>query len=221
MILLAVETSVHACSVALHHQGQIICDEVEAPRQQTQLLLPMIETLLARLNLGLQDVTHLAYSAGPGAFSGVRLGAAATQGLAVALNCPLVAVSSLEVLAYGIRRKYLEDRIYVVTDARMNEVYAAAFVWEHDVLHRQCEDRLCKVEDLPRLDGCWFLAGNGVPFLSMPIETHGIDQNMMPSAYDVAIIAARQIGAGCLTRPEHALPVYLRNDVWKKLPGRE
>ncbi len=220
VFLLAMETSVHACSVALYHQGHIYCDEVVAPRQQTQLLLPMIQSLLERCELRMQDLTHLAYSAGPGAFSGVRLSAAAVQGLAVALECPLLAISTLEVLAQGVRRMRNEDQVCVVTDARMNEVYAAAFVWESGIMKRIYEDRLCRIDDLPKLSGSWFLAGNGVGEQPVPFSLHGRDSSAMPSAQDVASLAVARIEAGSITSPEQALPVYLRNDVWKKMPGK-
>ncbi|NNM51692.1 MAG: tRNA (adenosine(37)-N6)-threonylcarbamoyltransferase complex dimerization subunit type 1 TsaB, partial [Pseudomonadales bacterium] len=93
MRLLAIETAVEACSVALWQEGLVCCRFVHAPRQQTVLLLPMIEALMDEAGWSMSSLDTLAYSAGPGAFSGVRLGAAAVQGLALGLDKPVVAVS--------------------------------------------------------------------------------------------------------------------------------
>src|SRR5690606_19422448 len=125
MNLLAVETSTEACSVALWREGEVFEKHELAPRRHTQLVLPWIEQLLAGAGLARSQLDVLAVGRGPGAFTGVRLGIAIVQGLALALERPVVPVSTLAVLAM---RAPAEARdILAAIDARMGEVYLGAF----------------------------------------------------------------------------------------------
>ncbi|MCC2637911.1 MAG: tsaB [Moraxellaceae bacterium] len=225
MKLLALETSTEACSVALHVDGRVLARFRHAPRLQTELLLPMAEELLAEAGLTLAVLDALAYSRGPGAFTGVRIAAAAVQAFAFARDLPVVAVSSLQSLAQGAWRVHGAGRVLAVFDARMDEVYAGAYARDGDLMQPLAPDCLCAPAALPAaLRGEWFAAGNGVAaheaVLRGQCDFTGIDATLFPSAEDVLPLALAQFAREGGQAAELALPVYLRDEVWKKLPGR-
>jgi tRNA threonylcarbamoyladenosine biosynthesis protein TsaB len=226
MKLLALETSTEACSVALHHEGRIFARFRHAPRLQTELLLPMIDEVLAEAGLTLKDIDALAYSRGPGAFTGVRIAAAAVQALAFARDLPVLAVSSLQTLAQGVFRVHGASRALSVFDARMDEVYAGAYVLHDGLMQALDVDHLCSPANLPeKLRGDFFVAGNGLAahegVLRAQCHFQGADAELFPAAEDIVPLALALHVQGAAQSAELALPVYLRDEVWKKLPGRE
>lgn len=226
MKLLALETSTEACSVALHVEGRIFSRFRHAPRLQTELLLPMIDEVLAEAGITLGAVELLAYSRGPGAFTGVRIAAAAVQALAFARDLPVVSVSSLQTLAQGVWRVHGAERALAVFDARMDEVYAGAYARQGDLMQPLDVDHLCSPANLPeKLCGDFFGAGNGFAVHELVLRQQcsfsGIDADLFPAAEDVIPLALDIHARQGAQAPELALPVYLRDEVWKKLPGRE
>jgi tRNA threonylcarbamoyladenosine biosynthesis protein TsaB len=225
MKLLALETSTEACSVALVVGGRVLARFRHAPRLQTELLLPMIDEVLAEAGIALAAVEVLAYSCGPGAFTGVRVAAAAVQALAFARDLPVVAVSSLQTLAQGALRAHGAERVLAVFDARMDEVYAGAYAVRDGLMQPLDADHLCAPAALPAtLRGAYFGAGNGfIPHaaaLRAQCTFSGIDADLFPAAEDLVPLALDAFARGEAQAPERALPVYLRDEVWKKLPGR-
>lgn len=230
MKLLALETSTEACSVALSIDGRVLSRFQHAPRLQTELLLPMLDDVLAEAGVTLSSLDMLAYSRGPGAFTGVRIAAAAVQALAFAQDLPVIAVSSLQTLAQGVWRVHGAKRVLSVFDARMNEIYAGAYQLVSDgmdnhLMQPVAEDCLCKPDALPEsMRGKFFLAGNGFSAyeneLTEQCQIVGHDASLFPSAEDVVPLALFAHAKGAAQPAELALPVYLRDEVWKKLPGR-
>ncbi|MFZ5562121.1 MAG: tRNA (adenosine(37)-N6)-threonylcarbamoyltransferase complex dimerization subunit type 1 TsaB [Pseudomonadota bacterium] len=225
MKLLALETATEACSVALHVDGRVIARFQHAPRLQTELLLPMIEAVLAEAGLALNALDALAYSRGPGAFTGVRIAAAAVQALAFARELPVVPVSSLQTLAQGAQRLHGAARVLTVFDARMGEVYAGAYALQNGLMQALDGEHLCAPGSLPPpLRGEFFVAGNGVAVHEAALRAQmtftGSDATLFPSAEDVLPLALDIFTRDGGRAPEFALPVYLRDEVWKKLPGR-
>lgn len=239
MYLLALETATEFCSAALltsSAEGDIEIRRVgrHAPRQQTELLLPMIDDLLSTSGIPLSQLDVLAYSAGPGAFTGVRIAAAVAQGLALAVDCPLLAVSSLQSLAQGLMHRQQVDKVLSCFDARMGEVYAGAYVRGADGMATPlCPPVVARPEALPvALIEAWQAQparpghGAGSGWASYPqalAQACPVMQewpDFAPDAEDVARLALPLWRAGQAQAPERALPVYLRDDVWKKLPGR-
>lgn len=225
MKLLALETSTEACSAALSLDGRVLSRFRHAPRLQTDLLLPMVDELLAESGLTLADMDALAYSRGPGAFTGVRIAAAAVQAMAFARDLPVLAVSSLQALAQGAYRVHGATRVLSVFDARMNEVYAGAYALADGLMQPLDDDHLCAPGTLPAaLCGEFFAAGNGVAVYETVLKAQcmftGSDAGLFPSAEDVVPLALALAAAGGARPAELALPVYLRDEVWKKLPGR-
>lgn len=224
MKLLALETATEACSAALYMDGRMLVRFRHAPRRQTELLLPMIEELLAESGITLGALDMLAYSCGPGAFTGVRIAAAAVQALAFARDIPVLPVSSLQTLAQGVRRVHGATSVLAVFDARMDEIYAGAYVQQGALMQGLDVEHLCAPARLPEtLCGEFFVAGNGLvheTVLRQQCTFTGMDAAFFPSAEDVIPLALDLYAREGAQAPELALPVYLRDAVWKKLPGR-
>ncbi|MDO8331760.1 MAG: tRNA (adenosine(37)-N6)-threonylcarbamoyltransferase complex dimerization subunit type 1 TsaB [Fluviicoccus sp.] len=225
MPILALETATEACSAALYlADGRIISRFEHAPRLQTQLLLPMVDDLLREAGITLQNLDAVAYSRGPGAFTGVRIAAAAAQGFAFGLNLPVLALSSLQVLAQHVHRLTGQDRVLALFDARMNEVYAGAYELHDGLMQPVLPDGLYAPQNLPLLPGgAWYLAGNGCNLrdgFPAHLQVKGEMADVHPHAWDLAVLANAAFQRGEAQDAEHALPVYLRDQVWQKLPGR-
>ncbi|HSM96415.1 MAG TPA: tRNA (adenosine(37)-N6)-threonylcarbamoyltransferase complex dimerization subunit type 1 TsaB, partial [Rhizomicrobium sp.] len=130
--IIAIETATEACSAALSVDGRIMERSEIAPRRHAELILPMIEALLAEAGIVRTQLHAIAVGRGPGAFTGVRLAISVAQGLVLALDIPIVPVSSLAALAQDAPDAGAS--ILAVIDARMGEVYTGAF--------RRCADGL-------------------------------------------------------------------------------
>lgn len=179
MKLLAFELSTEACSVALWVDGDVRGRHEIAPRRHAELALPWAEALLAEAGIAKSQLDAVAVGRGPGAFTGVRLGVAIAQGIALALDRPAVPVSTLAALALravplgaGLVDTGLVDdrgdRVFAAIDARMREVYVAAFAFERGMdgglYPRALDDERVQPPDAatpPGEDGGWFGVGTG------------------------------------------------------------
>lgn len=227
MRLLALDTATEACSAALLIDED--CEErfAIAPRDHARLLLPMAEELLAQAGLRVADLDAVAFGRGPGSFTGVRIAASVTQGIAFAAGLPVLPVSSLAALAHGaLARIPPTGRLLAAIDARMDEVYWGAFTVGDDGLvvpaGLEC---VVAPEQVPVPDGTgWFGVGTGWGSYAEALSTRlgdalqGFEAEHFPRATSVARIAAIDWQAGRALPPEQALPVYLRDNVAKK-PG--
>ena len=143
-MLLAIETTTDCCSAALYKDGTIISKAAVAPRQHTHLIFEQISELLALSGIEQKDIQGLCLGNGPGSFTGSRLGLSVIQGLALAIDCPVWQVSSLEALAWQAYRIHGYAEVQIVQDARMNQSYFARF---------QCSDSGLKcVSEIKLLD---------------------------------------------------------------------
>ncbi|MBS0439146.1 MAG: tRNA (adenosine(37)-N6)-threonylcarbamoyltransferase complex dimerization subunit type 1 TsaB [Proteobacteria bacterium] len=219
MNLLAIETATESCSAALSVDGHIIERSEIAPRRHAELILPMIESLLAEAGIARTQLDGIAVGRGPGAFTGVRLAIAVSQGLALALDIPVVPVSSLAALAQDA--PVSEASILAVIDARMGEVYAGAFRRGADGLAEAIgEESIGKADALSLPQSIqWSIVGTGWDAYRdaltsrMPAPPVFADGACYPQARAVAALAAPQFAAGRGVAPEQALPVYLRDKV--------
>lgn len=226
MPILALETATEACSVAiLLDNGQILSRYEFAPRLQTQLLLPMVDELLANAELSPSQLTALAYSRGPGSFTGVRIAAAAAQGLAFGWDLPVLAISSLQTLAQTVYRLTGHQQVVSIFDARMNEVYVGAYQLQAGLMQPVCPEAVCAPQQLPVLPALpWYVAGSGglyAELIQQQLTTAAIQADQQPHAYDLALLARAAWLEGQAQTPELALPVYLRDSVWQKLPNKQ
>jgi len=220
MNLLAIETSTEACSVALIHGDEVIARSEIAPRRHAELVLPMADALLAEAGLGRHALDVIAVGRGPGAFTGVRLGISLAQGMALALDVPVVTVSSLAALALEAPEDD-DSSILAVIDARMGEIYAASYRRDDlGGLIELDEERVCTPESLVLSpSGAWHVVGTGWTTYADILRPHltgtlrSAEGARYPQARHVAELAAREFAAGHAHAPEQALPVYLRDKV--------
>ncbi|MDN5862631.1 MAG: tRNA (adenosine(37)-N6)-threonylcarbamoyltransferase complex dimerization subunit type 1 TsaB [Salinisphaera sp.] len=221
MKILALDAATEACSAALYDDGSVDERFAIAPREHARLLLPMAQALLQRGGYGWRDLDALAFGRGPGAFTGLRIAAGLIQGLALGSQLPVLPVSNLAALAARSMRLHGAQRILVVNDARMNEVYFCSFDGSDKqgapipLGPEQLVDpaRLCD-----QVGDCqWLPAGNAwaacaaplAPLaarLAAPLECHA-------HAEDIATLAAVAFARGEAKSAEQALPVYLRNQI--------
>lgn len=217
MRLLAFETSTEACSVAVYVDGQVHERFEIAPRRHTELALPWAEALLAEAGIARSQLDAIAVGRGPGAFTGVRLAIAVAQGIALALDRPVVPVSTLAALAM---RAGGERRIAAI-DARMGEVYLGAFTFEADGGLRALTDEVVVAPDAAILPegGGWsgagtgFVAADGALRARFGEQLVAVDAAALPHAADVAALAALAFSRGEAQAPERIEPAYLRNNV--------
>lgn len=221
MKLLAIDTSGDACSAAL-----LIDETIEqlfetAPRRHGERILPMMQDLLDRAGLRLNELDALAFGCGPGSFTGVRIAAAVIQGAAFGAELPVVPVSTLGALAQGQFRRGGQRRLLTALDARMGEVYWGCFEVGEDGLAAPCgEEAVCPPDrvELPSGQG-WYGVGSGWAAHAASLTARvgdalaGVDPDPLCEARDIAVMAAAQWRSGRQVSPEFAAPVYLRDRV--------
>jgi tRNA threonylcarbamoyladenosine biosynthesis protein TsaB len=208
----AIETSTEWCSVAVWRDGEIAALERRAGNRHSELVLPLLEQALGSCRMTLSQIEAVAFGAGPGAFTGLRIACALAQGLAFARNLPVIGISSLEALA----QEAGAARVAACIDARMREVYYAALEkragrW-HEVIAAQC----IAPQLAPRPPGeGWVGCGSG--FAAYPGEMKGkvsfVKSEVHPTAVAVAQLAAPRFAAGEGVDAAQAAPVYLRDKV--------
>ena len=216
MRLLAFETSTEACSVAVYVDGRVHERFGIAPRRHTELALPWAEEVLAEAGVARAQLDAIAVGRGPGAFTGVRLAIAIAQGIALALDRPVVPVSTLAALAMQAGG---ERRIAAI-DARMGEVYLGAFARDGDGVTALADEVVVRPEAAALPDGGdWHGAGTGFAAADGALQArlHGrlaaVDAQALPHAADVARLAAAAFARGEALAAERVEPAYLRNDV--------
>jgi len=123
MKILAVDTATQACSAALFIDGETTAEFRLAPREHTQLILPMVESLLQQAAIKIADLDALAFGRGPGSFTGVRIATGIVQGLAFAHNLPVLAISTLASIAQLAGDEHQHNNVLAGIDARMGEIY--------------------------------------------------------------------------------------------------
>jgi tRNA threonylcarbamoyladenosine biosynthesis protein TsaB len=195
--ILALETSTNACSAALLINDSVSEKYQLAAREHSKLILPMIESLLAESELQLSNLNAIAFGCGPGSFTGVRIAAGITQGLAFGTGLPVLPVSSLRALAQTAYEEVKAEKIVAAFDARMQEVYWGLYALDDNGLMKEViKDSLSKPENiiLPK-DDEWFRA------------------TFYPHAREVARLGHADYLAGKAFSADKALPVYLRSVV--------
>ncbi|MFD1437942.1 tRNA (adenosine(37)-N6)-threonylcarbamoyltransferase complex dimerization subunit type 1 TsaB [Acinetobacter terrae] len=216
MKLLALETANEQCSVSIVDETQELFFQLDArAKAQTQTILPMIEQAFTQLGLSASELTAIAFSRGPGSFSGVRINAAVTQALAWANDLPVVPVSSLQALAQTAYRVAGLTAVTAVLDARMKEVYIASFELDSQgIMQAVDEEQLLNYDDASQVVK-FELVGSGSALLK-PEQIQYKD--LSATAQDIATIARADVEQKKWVSAEQALPVYLRDNAWKKIP---
>ncbi|MDQ8936452.1 tRNA (adenosine(37)-N6)-threonylcarbamoyltransferase complex dimerization subunit type 1 TsaB [Acinetobacter rudis] len=214
MKLLALETANEQCSVALVNATQTLFSQLDQrAKAQTQTILPMIDQALTQAGIKNADLTTIAFSRGPGSFSGVRINAAVCQALAWAHDTPVIGVSTLQALAQAAYRLLGLTEVTAVLDARMNEVYIASFKLENGIMQAIDDERLLDYEQAASYKK-YTVIGSGAHLIQADLD---INQAIHADALDIAAIARVMAEKQQWVNAEQALPVYLRENAWKKI----
>jgi tRNA threonylcarbamoyladenosine biosynthesis protein TsaB len=227
MKLLAIETSTEACSVAFCCDGDIRERFEIAPRRHAELLLPWIDAMLADAGVAKSALDAIAVGRGPGAFTGVRLGIAIAQGIAFALQRPLLPVSTLAALA-DVAGALPGDHVLAAIDARMQEIYLGAFVIAGDGLPEAIAAEQLSAPDRAEVStdvdwigvGSGFGAHEGALCALLDRRLKRVDASVLPRAAAVARLGLRAWERGQAIDPAAIEPAYLRDKVAQTLVER-
>ncbi|MEE3923935.1 tRNA (adenosine(37)-N6)-threonylcarbamoyltransferase complex dimerization subunit type 1 TsaB [Pseudomonas viridiflava] len=215
--LLALDTATEACSVALLHDGKVLSHYEVIPRLHAQRLLPMIKDLLAEAGIAMSALDAIAFGRGPGAFTGVRIAIGVVQGLAFALERPVLPVSNLTVLAQRAFRERGVSQVAAAIDARMDEVYWGCYRETAGEMRLVGAEAVMAPElaALPAdITGEWFGAGTGWGYAErIPVALSGHDASLLPHAQDLLTLATFAWHRGEAVQADDAQPVYLRDKV--------
>lgn len=223
MKLLAVDTSTEACSAALYIGGEIVERFELAPRTHTQLIIPMIDSLMAEAGLEPCDLEGLAFGRGPGSFTGIRIAAGVIQGIALGLDLPVVPVSTLAAMAQDHFVRSNEDMVFAGMDARMDEVFWGVYR-RNDQGYAELlgEESVGPADEVsfPKRKGCGIGSAWKTYREVLSVRLKGclvdIESDRLPKASAIALLGARGFVLNQAVPVEQAMPVYLRDKVAKK-----
>ena len=228
MRLLAVETATEACSAALMIDGDITEQFCITTNGHSKLILPMIDALMADAGLKPTDLDGLAFGCGPGSFTGIRIATGIIQGIAFALDLPVVPVSNLAAVAQDFFDHNPENLAFVAMDARMNEIYWGVYQRNADgyaeLIGKETVLPSNEVE-FPDVSGVGI--GSGWKIYNQELLTHlsqriiRYEVDNLPRARAVAHLGVEGFKQGLAVAVEHAMPVYLRDKVAKKESERQ
>ncbi len=225
--ILALDTSLQTCSVALHHNGSVLARSQQLAKGHSQLVLPMVDELLAEAGLSLGQLDALALTIGPGSFTGLRIGVSVVQGLAFGADIPVVPLSTLRTLAAGaIRRHGVQQQATILPafDARMGEIYWGLYRNVDGKPEACCADALNAPEavgltsDGVRGGVVTLGVGDGWRYaLAFPVTAQTMQIECQPLAQDLVILALDKYAEGEAKPVDQLTPVYLRDTVsWQK-----
>ncbi|MDO4997302.1 MAG: tRNA (adenosine(37)-N6)-threonylcarbamoyltransferase complex dimerization subunit type 1 TsaB [Neisseria sp.] len=201
--LLAIDTSTSVLSLALSHQNQLWQFHQEVSNKQSELILPQIRALLAESSLQITDLAAIVYAQGPGAFTGLRIGAGVTQGLATPFHIPLIGVPTLDAVASQIQAPC----VLAATDARMGEVFYAWFNTE--CFQRLSDYQVGKAEEIQAISETQVIGIGNAFALDNPPPFTGTSE--MPSA--VALLDLAKTERYPALPAEQAELLYVRNKI--------
>lgn len=224
MKILALDTSTEVCSIALQVGDEVLSQFDDSGRKNTDIILPMIDQMMSDAGLTPQQLDLISFARGPGSFTGVRVATGIAQGIAFGADLPVAPVSTLAMLAQGAYEQTGQTRIYAVNDARMKEVYAAAYEFNGSADYAEVErERVAKPDELNTaawseglLVGTAWSAYEEALQSALSSTQWDVNQSIKPEAKYLLAIAQRMSEQGQLVDAEQALPVYLRDNVAKK-----
>jgi tRNA threonylcarbamoyladenosine biosynthesis protein TsaB len=185
-------------------------------QKHSEVLMEMLDELLRGEDVKLAEVDGIAFGMGPGSFTGVRIACGVAQGLALGAGFPVVGVCTLQALAQASGH----DKVIAALDARMAEVYHAAYERRGETWVTVCEPSLCLPQAAPQVAGSgWFGAGSGFAAHCAALgeryagQLAGSDAQAVPQASAIAVLAALRFAAGQGVDAAQAMPLYLRDKV--------
>lgn len=216
MHILALDTSTEWCTAALWHDGALLVREENAGQRHSELILPMVRSLLAEAGTDLRALDGIAFGAGPGSFTGLRIACGVAQGMAFGAGLKLAPVSTLESLAQASGA----HRVVTALDARMGEIYHAAYVRDGASWRAVHAPSLCRPDDAPGLEGDgWIGCGSGFIAHADALAAHyagrlaAVQADRVPHARDIAVLGAQVFAHGAGVPPALAAPFYVRDKV--------
>jgi len=216
-ILLTIQTASPAGSLALSDGERLLAEiNLDVRKTPTEWLLPMIEDLLTKAELGKGDLDAIAVVRGPGSFTGLRVGLATAKGLSLAADCPLLGVSSLQCLAMQL--PFTRLPVCVMLDARKQEVYAASYTWQAGLPQPDAEECVIKPEKLlSEISGETLFVGNGaLVYRSLIVRQLSERAHFapaflnLPRAGAAAVLALHEWNSGRTFSADELMPLYLR-----------
>ncbi len=221
--ILALDTSTEYCFLALRLDGKTLVRDVLAGQRHSELLLPLLDEMLTEAGIRLADFDGIAFGNGPGSFTGLRIACGVAQGLALGAGLPVAGVSTLLALAEGCGG----DRAVACLDARMGEVYHAAYEKRGGEWQTVSDPGLYAPGDVPSLDGGdWIACGSGFAQHGEELlaryagQVARVDAALLPRAGFIARLAAPVFAAGLGVDAAEALPLYIRDKVALKTSER-
>jgi tRNA threonylcarbamoyladenosine biosynthesis protein TsaB len=218
-ILLAIDTATARCSVALAYDASVHVQARDAGQRHTEFLLPMVDALLMRHGVALQDCAAIAFGAGPGSFTGLRVACGTAQGLAFGIDRPVVAVGNLDAAALDAFARVSESSVVcVAVDARMHEVYCAVFTREGPGVRMLAAPAIAapgEVVALAALHRADTLVGNALAVYADELGRFGGWKlaDVEADAGSIARLALQALELGNTVEPAAAAPLYVRNRV--------
>lgn len=224
MRILALDTSTEYLSLALSLDGKIYVRDLHAGQTHSQRILPLLREMLTEAGIDMRDLEGIAFGAGPGSFTGLRIACGVAQGLAFGANLPVVGVSTLLAIAQSTQA----ERVIACIDARMGEVYHAAYIHTSNGWDEVSAPGVHRPEDVPAVDGNgWTGAGSGWAAYAEPLAAAYGKQisetlpQVFPHARAIAELALPMFAAGRGKPAAEAAPLYIRNRVALKTSERE
>ncbi len=221
--MLAVETSTEACSAALYIDGAVHERFEIAPREHTKLILPMIDGLMAEAGLKPQQLDALAFSRGPGSFTGVRIATGVIQGIAMGTDLPVVPVSTLAAIAHHYLKTAAADCAFTAMDARMGEIFWGVYQKnQQGFVDLIGQEAVTAAEDVvfPQQQGVGLGSGWGVYQQELTERLGdlllGVEIEQLPRASAIVELGVFGYQNNQAVTVENAMPVYLRDKVAKK-----
>ena len=217
MKILAFDTSTQWLSVALYDGQDALAIRERVGNAASERILPAISDVLARDGTSLASLDGIAYGAGPGSFTGVRIACGVAQGLAFGAERPVFGVATLEAIAQSAWREQGWRRIVACLDARMHEVYVAAYERNHNGWTLVRAPMVCKPDAIDAMTTPdWHGAGDGFvaySALAARIGLAGSDGGIIPDAQSIAECAWPRVVAADGAAAADAQPLYVRHRV--------
>ncbi|CAL7963734.1 tRNA threonylcarbamoyladenosine biosynthesis protein TsaB [Gammaproteobacteria bacterium] len=217
--ILTIDTSTDACSAALWCDNKNSHRFMVTPQKHTKFILPMIYELLAEAQVDLNQLDAIAFGAGPGSFTGIRLAASIIQGLAFVANLPVIKISCLRALAQEVFTEFGKEKVLVAQDARMQEIYWGEYQIDNaGIMQAIVPDRLVAPKHTKTISDADFTGvGNGWKIyddiLTKRCNIPLIESKIYPQAQYMAELAAADFVKGLTVSAKEALPMYLREEV--------
>ena len=208
MLILGISTSSNIASVALSKDAECIKElNINNNKTHSETLLPLINELLSETNIKLQDINLIACDNGPGSFTGIRIGISTVKAIAESLNIPVIAVSSLEGLAYNIHDS---ECICSLIDARNNQVYCGLFDSNHTLIGNYMADDINAVLKVINQTKNVTFVGDGAVAHKDLLNISDFKSDNLLHAKNINLCAFDKFSKGEILNADSILPMYLR-----------